>query len=71
MSGGVHGSTIKISPATCRTTEPTKILAVPVELWQKWFDSSPELSAWLSLILSEKICILHSGQFLLNYLDKN
>ena len=44
---GAWGALSGISPATCRTTEPTKILAVPVELWQKWFDSSPELSAWL------------------------
>ena len=36
-----------MSAATCRTTEPTKLLAVPVELWQRWFSESPELAAWL------------------------
>ena len=41
---GLWSALSGISPATCRTTETTKFLAVPVELWQKWFDSSPELS---------------------------
>ena len=36
-----------VSAATCRTTETTKLLAVPVELWRHWFGSSSELSKWL------------------------
>ena len=36
-----------VSSATCRTTESTKLLAVPIELWQKWFSSSPELAKWI------------------------
>ena len=36
-----------VSAATCRTTESTKLLAIPVELWQQWFMNSPELAKWL------------------------
>ena len=44
---GLWSALSGVSAATCRTTEPTKLLAVPVELWQRWFSESPELAAWL------------------------
>ena len=40
---GLWSALSGVSAATCRTTEPTKLLAVPVELWQSWFISSVEL----------------------------
>ena len=44
---GLWSALLGISAATCRTTEPTKLLVVPVEIWQEWFSSSPELAKWL------------------------
>jgi len=44
---GLWSALSGVSAATCRTTEPTKLLAVPVELWQRWFHSSTELSKWI------------------------
>ena len=44
---GPWSSLSGVSSATCRTTEPTKLLAVPVELWQKWHSASPELAQWV------------------------
>ena len=44
---GLWSALSGVSAATCRTTESTKVLAVPVELWQKWFKSSSELQKWL------------------------
>ena len=44
---GLWSALSGVSAATCRTTEPTKLLAVPIELWQKWFTSSSELSKWI------------------------
>ena len=44
---GLWSALSGVSAATCRTTESTKLLAVPVELWQKWFRSSSELAVWL------------------------
>ena len=44
---GLWSALSGVSAATCRTTESTKLLAVPVELWQQWFRSSPQLAAWL------------------------
>ena len=44
---GLWSALSGVSAATCRTTESTKLLAVPVELWQHWFRSSPELAKWL------------------------
>ena len=44
---GLWSALSGVSAATCRTTEPTKLLAVPVELWQKWFNSSTELEHWI------------------------
>ena len=44
---GLWGALCGVSSATCRTTEPTKLLAVPVELWRKWHSTSPELAQWV------------------------
>ena len=44
---GLWSALSGVSAATCRTTEPTKLLAVPVQVWQQWFNSSPELARWL------------------------
>ena len=44
---GLWSALSGVSSATCRTTETTKLLAVPVELLQKWFAKSTELAAWL------------------------
>ena len=46
-SGGGCGVLSGVAAATCRTTEATKLLAVPTELWQQWFSDSPELAKWL------------------------
>ena len=37
-----------VAAVTCRTTEPTKLLAVPVELWQRWWQQQPAMAAWLA-----------------------
>ena len=44
---GLWGSLDGVSAATCRTTQSTKLLAVPVQLWQQWFTHSPELANWI------------------------
>ena len=36
-----------VAAATCRTTETTKVLAVPINVWQGWWQKSPELATWL------------------------
>ena len=36
-----------VAAATCRTTETTKLLAVPLEVWQSWCQKSPPLIQWL------------------------
>lgn len=41
--GGLQG----MASATCRTTETTKLLAVPVDLWQKWWAEQPAVAAWI------------------------
>merc|ERR1711990_1288591 len=41
---GLWSALSGVSAATCRTTESTKLLAVPVELLQQWFHSSPDLA---------------------------
>ena len=33
-----------VSAATCRTTELTKVLAVPLSVWQGWWRQSPALA---------------------------
>ena len=38
-----------VAAATCRTTETTKVLAVPLSIWQDWFEQSPALAEWLEL----------------------
>ena len=42
--GGLQG----VASATCRTTEATKLLAVPVELWQRWWLEQPSVAAWIA-----------------------
>ena len=44
---GLWGALSGVSAATCRTTETTKLLSVPVELFQDWFSNSSKLSKWL------------------------
>jgi len=41
--GGLQG----MAAVTCRTTESTKLLAVPVELWQRWWADEPAISDWV------------------------
>lgn len=41
--GGLQG----VAPVTCRTTETTKLLAVPLELWHHWWEQQPHLAQWL------------------------
>ena len=36
-----------VAAATCRTTETTKVLAVPINIWQGWWQQSPALATWL------------------------
>ena len=36
-----------VAAATCRTTEVTKVLAVPIEIWQGWCEKTPALLDWL------------------------
>ena len=38
-----------LSAATCRTTSDTKLLSVPVELWQLFYSSDTRLSDWIKL----------------------
>ena len=54
-SGGGCEALTGVSAATCRTTESTKLLAVPVELWQSWFLNSDDLAKWLRFILAEDL----------------
>lgn len=41
--GGLQG----MAPVTCRTTETTKLLAVPLELWQHWWQQQLPLAQWV------------------------
>ncbi|KZR84356.1 Toxin RTX-I translocation ATP-binding protein [Prochlorococcus marinus str. MIT 1342] len=36
-----------VAAATCRTTGPTKLLAVPLLVWQRWWQEVPSLSVWV------------------------
>lgn len=36
-----------VAAATCRSTGPTKLLAVPLLLWQRWWQEVPSLAAWV------------------------
>ena len=36
-----------VSVATCRTTETTKVLAVPIKVWQDWWEETPALVEWV------------------------
>ena len=44
---GLWSALTGVAAATCRTTETTKLLAVPVALWQQWWSSSTALQAWI------------------------
>jgi len=44
---GLWGGLTGLSPVTCRTTESTKVLAVPVELWQNWWQQQPQVATWI------------------------
>jgi len=35
-----------VAAASCRVASESKLLAVPVELWQQWWLQAPELGAW-------------------------
>ena len=37
-----------VAAVTVRTTEPTKLLAVPVELWQRWWREQPAMASWIA-----------------------
>ena len=43
---GAWGALNGQAPASCRTATDCKLLAVPVELWQQWWQSAPALAAW-------------------------
>ncbi len=45
---GLTGSLQGVSAATCRTTEASKLLAVPVELWQTWWSNHSALKQWIA-----------------------
>ena len=36
-----------IAAASCRTSADTKMLAVPLELWQHWCSTQPQIADWL------------------------
>ncbi|MBM5785714.1 MAG: Crp/Fnr family transcriptional regulator, partial [Cyanobacteria bacterium K_DeepCast_35m_m1_288] len=36
-----------VAPVTCRTTETTRLLAVPIPLWQSWCREEPQVELWL------------------------
>ena len=44
--GGDRGGVSGVSAATCRTSEPTKLLAVPLSVWQTWWQQFV-LAEWL------------------------
>ena len=47
-----------VSAATCRTTETTKVLAVPLSVWQEWWEQSQDLATGLKHILNVRISTL-------------
>jgi subfamily B ATP-binding cassette protein HlyB/CyaB len=44
---GLSSSLQGVAAATCRTTEATKLLAVPVELWQRLWQRESTVQQWL------------------------
>ncbi len=43
---GAWGALNGQAPASCRTATDCKLLAVPVELWQQWWQAAPALGEW-------------------------
>ena len=44
---GLWSGLTGVASATCRTTESTKLLAVPISVWQGWWKQSPALVDWI------------------------
>ena len=44
---GLWSALTGVSAATCRTTESTKLLAVPAGVFQEWFINSSQLAKWV------------------------
>ena len=44
---GLCSGLAEVAAVTVRTTEPTKLLAVPIELWQRWWQQQPAVSSWI------------------------
>jgi len=42
MGGALDGTAV----ATCRASEATKVLAIPADLWCRWWQQSPALQRW-------------------------
>jgi len=45
---GLGSGLAEVAAVTVRTTEPTKLLAVPIELWQRWWQQQPAVSSWIA-----------------------
>lgn len=45
---GLWGGLQELASSTCRTTETTKLLAVPIELWQRWWHNQPAMASWIA-----------------------
>ena len=43
---GAWGALNCQAPASCRTATDCKLLAVPVEIWQHWWQADPALGEW-------------------------
>ena len=56
VSGGASEGLSGVAVATCRTTEATKVLAVPISIWQSWWDQSSTLAEWLESHPQRGIC---------------
>ena len=44
---GLWSGLAGVAAATCRTTETTKVLAVPLNVWHGWWQKSPALAEWV------------------------
>ena len=58
QSGGALSGLSVVSAATCRATETTKVLAVPLSVWQGWCQQSSALSSGWSPTPSVKTFML-------------
>ena len=45
---GLWSGLAEVAAVTVRTTEPTKLLAVPIELWQRWWQQQPAMASWIA-----------------------